>query len=108
ALINMDDRNGKSMVAGTKAKVKSYAMRSQADFKCRILQNGIDGLHLKINDREAFMLLSGSFNAYNLTCVYGIATLLGMEEEDCLRRLSILQGAEGRMEKVKVSNSEVT
>lgn len=100
ALVNADDKNGRIMLEGCSAIQKTYGLRGIVDYKCRVLHNGIDGLHLTINDREAFMLLSGSFNAYNLTCVYGIAQLLGEEEEEVLIKLSALHGAEGRMQKI--------
>ena len=70
ALVNTDDRNGKVMVQNTKAKVQTYALKSMADFKCKVLENQFEGLHLILDEQEIFCRLTGEFNAYNLTAVY--------------------------------------
>ena len=38
ALTNLDDRNGKVMVQNTRALVRTYALKSPADFKCRVIE----------------------------------------------------------------------
>lgn len=98
ALINIDDVNGKVMVQSTKADVKSYAIKRPADFKCKIVENGINGLHLEINKQEVFLKLAGRFNAYNATAVYAAGVLLEEDPTDVLVALSLLNTAEGRME----------
>lgn len=100
SLINIDDKNGKVMVQNTKSIIKTCGLKTMADYKCKILSNTMDGLQLKINEKEAFFRLSGDFNAYNLTMVYGIADLLGEDNETVLRVLSSVQGPEGRLQKV--------
>ncbi|MBL0100565.1 MAG: UDP-N-acetylmuramoyl-L-alanyl-D-glutamate--2,6-diaminopimelate ligase [Saprospiraceae bacterium] len=100
ALVNSDDKNGKVMLQNTKARKLSYGLRTMADYKVKILESTVSGLHLKINDREAYFRLIGEFNAYNLAAVYGAAVELGMEVDDILAILSGLRGAEGRFEQI--------
>ncbi|MBC7886055.1 MAG: UDP-N-acetylmuramoyl-L-alanyl-D-glutamate--2,6-diaminopimelate ligase [Saprospiraceae bacterium] len=100
ALVNTDDSNGAVMLQNTKAKRRTYGLRSMADYKTKILESSVEGLHLKINDRDAFFRLIGEFNAYNLTAVYGAAIELGLERDDVLAILSGLKGAEGRFEQI--------
>jgi UDP-N-acetylmuramoyl-L-alanyl-D-glutamate--2,6-diaminopimelate ligase len=66
----------------------------------RILESTVAGLHLKLNDKEAFFRLIGSFNAYNLAAVYGAALELGESSDQVLALLSNLKGADGRFEQI--------
>jgi len=98
ALVNNDDRNGMIMVQNTKATVSTYSLQKSADFKCKILENTFQGLHLEINGHELYVKLVGRFNAYNLTAIYGVAVLCGIDKNEALRLLSTLDAAEGRFE----------
>lgn len=100
ALYNQDDRNGRVMVQNTRAKVYSYALRTPADFKCKVMENLLEGLQLNINGRETFCRLTGEFNAYNLAAVYGTAVLLGQDPEQVLTILSSIPPVEGRFDTV--------
>lgn len=98
ALTNLDDKNGRVMLQNTKANQKTYALKSMADFKARIIENQFGGLLLNIDDQEVWFKLVGSFNAYNLLAVYGAAILLDQDKEKVLTVLSSLSGAEGRFD----------
>ncbi|MFZ1750798.1 MAG: UDP-N-acetylmuramoyl-L-alanyl-D-glutamate--2,6-diaminopimelate ligase [Saprospiraceae bacterium] len=100
ALVNTDDKNGNVMVQNTLAQIKTYGLRSVADFKVKILENSLEGLHLKINDIETHFRMIGEFNAYNLAAVFGSAVCLGEDQHTVLAVLSGLKGAEGRFEQV--------
>jgi UDP-N-acetylmuramoyl-L-alanyl-D-glutamate--2,6-diaminopimelate ligase len=76
ALTNIDDRNGNIAVQNTAARRYTYALRSAADFKCRIIEQQMDGTLLNINGTELWTPLIGEFNAYNLCGVYGASLLL--------------------------------
>jgi UDP-N-acetylmuramoyl-L-alanyl-D-glutamate--2,6-diaminopimelate ligase len=107
AITNIDDKNGLVMLQNTKAKKLSYALKSYADYKAQILENQLTGLLLKINDNEVWVKLIGSFNAYNLLAIYGVAVELGIEKEEALRLLSELESVSGRFQFI-VSNSKIT
>ena len=96
ALINKDDKNGQMMVQNTKASVSTYSMRSMADYRCRILENQFQGLHLSMDGTDCWFRLIGSFNAYNLLAVYATAVLLGGERQKVLTLLSLCEPVEGR------------
>ena len=98
ALVNADDKNGSVMVQNTKSKQSTYALKSYADFRVQILENQFSGLLLKINDQEVMTRLIGSFNAYNLVAIYGVAELLGMEKSEILRHLSLVTNVSGRFQ----------
>ena len=98
ALVNMDDKNGVVMLQNTIAKKQSYALKTMADYKVRILENQFSGLLLTINGAEVWTKLIGSFNAYNLAAVYGVANLLGLEAIETLTHLSELESVSGRFQ----------
>ena len=107
ALTNADDKNGKIMLQNTKAKQVSYALKSYADYRVNILENGFGGMLLKLNDQEFWTKLIGGFNASNLVAVYGVAELLGLEPLEILQLLSNLESVSGRFE-YTVSTTNIT
>lgn len=98
ALVNVDDKNGLVMLQNTKATRHTYAVRSMADFKCRLLENQFTGLLLNMDGQDVLCRLVGSFNAYNLTAAYATAMLLGQEKLQVLTALSMLVPVEGRFD----------
>jgi UDP-N-acetylmuramoyl-L-alanyl-D-glutamate--2,6-diaminopimelate ligase len=98
ALVNIDDKNGPVMFQNTEAKKYSYALKTMADFKAKIIENQFSGLVLNINNNEVYTKLIGRFNAYNLLAVYGASILLGLGSEEALRHLSELENVVGRFQ----------
>jgi UDP-N-acetylmuramoyl-L-alanyl-D-glutamate--2,6-diaminopimelate ligase len=98
AISNGDDKRGVVMLQNTAAKKYLYSLKTLADFKGKILDNSITGLHLLVNDVEVHFRLIGEFNAYNLLAVFGAAICLGEEKNEVLQILSNLDGAEGRFD----------
>ncbi|UGU14876.1 UDP-N-acetylmuramoyl-L-alanyl-D-glutamate--2,6-diaminopimelate ligase [Sinomicrobium kalidii] len=98
ALTNVDDKNGIVMIQNTAARKYTYALKSYADYKAKILENQFRGLLLKIGETEVWVKLIGRFNAYNMLAIYATAELLGLEELEILRLLSELESVEGRFQ----------
>jgi len=98
ALTNIDDKRGMVMLQNTGAKPYRYSLQKLADFKAKILENDLSGLHLKLDGKDFHTRLIGEFNAYNLLAVYGTAVLLGQEKGEVLTILSRLKAAEGRFD----------
>ena len=103
AISNADDSRGKVMLQNTVAKKYYYSLKTLAEFKGKILENGLSGLHMNINETDVHFKLIGEFNAYNLLAVYGAAICLGEDKFRVLQALSMLTGAEGRFD-YQVSN----
>lgn len=104
ALTNQDDRNGAIMVQNTFAHRKTYALKSIADFKAKIIETHFDGTLLQIDGQDVWVNLIGEFNAYNLLAVYGTAILLEQETVKILTAMSRIRGAAGRFD-VSISPS---
>lgn len=100
ALTNIDDRNGEIVIQNTAARRKTYSIMREADFRCRVIENRLDGMLLAFNGQEVEMMFAGRFNASNLTAVYGAACLLGWNDERLLADMSALTPVSGRFEPV--------
>lgn len=98
ALVNADDKAGAYMVQNTKAKVYTYSLRRDADFRGRILETHLDGTLLQLNGREVMVRFTGNFNAYNLTAVYGASILCKFDPETVLVDMSKLVPVAGRFQ----------
>lgn len=101
AIINTDDRNGLVMVQNTKAKTVTYSCHSGADHCCRIVEEGFEGMMLKIDGTEVWTRLVGAHNAYNVLAVYCTAVELGASKEESLVAISRLESAPGRLETLR-------
>lgn len=98
ALTNIDDRNGMVMLQNTMARKYTYSLRSHADFMGRVVESRLDGTLMSFNGREVEVLFTGRFNAYNLTAVFGAASLLGWDPEKILVDMSRLVPVAGRFQ----------
>ncbi len=98
AITNADDKNGMIMVQNTKATVKTYSIRTLADFSAKILECHFDGMELEVNGKEVNVQFIGKFNVSNLLAVYGAAIMLGKDPEDVLVALSALHSVNGRLQ----------
>ncbi len=107
AIVNKDDKHGSTMLHHSKAKKRTFALRSSADFKCKVIENQFSGLHLNINGQEVYTKLIGSFNAANLLLTYAAAIELGEDSLQVLTVLSALNAIEGRFQQYK-SDSGIT
>jgi UDP-N-acetylmuramoyl-L-alanyl-D-glutamate--2,6-diaminopimelate ligase len=101
ALVNRDDKNGLIMLQNTKANKYTYGLQTIADFKCKILENQLNGLLLNIENVEVWVKLIGNFNAYNVLAVYATAILLKQNKTNVLTALSNLNSVDGRFQYVK-------
>jgi UDP-N-acetylmuramoyl-L-alanyl-D-glutamate--2,6-diaminopimelate ligase len=101
ALTNLDDKNGLVMTQNTKARKLAYSIRSQADFRAKIIEDSFDGMTMEVNHRTVDVPFVGRFNASNLMAVYGAAVALGADAEEALVHLSALHAVNGRFEALK-------
>jgi UDP-N-acetylmuramoyl-L-alanyl-D-glutamate--2,6-diaminopimelate ligase len=107
ALVNIDDKNGSVMLQNTKATKRTYALKTIADFKGKVLEKRMSGSLLTINGTEIWSKLIGTFNAYNLLAIVGTAELCGLEKLEVLRLVSELESVSGRFQ-YTISKSGIT
>src|SRR5258708_13258768 len=95
------------MLQNTLASKYFYSLRTEAEFKGKILEKGLRGIVMIVNDQEVHFRLIGEFNAYNLLAVFGAAVCLGENKQEILRHLSVLTGAEGRFDYIISANNRI-
>jgi UDP-N-acetylmuramoyl-L-alanyl-D-glutamate--2,6-diaminopimelate ligase len=101
ALVNIDDRNGRVMLQNCKSRHFTFSVRAIADYRCGIIEQGFEGMGLKIQGEEVWTRFIGDFNASNLLAVYAASELLGATKKEILTILSDLHPVSGRLEVVK-------
>ena len=107
ALTNIDDKNGNFMLQNTQAKKKTYALKTLADFKVKILEKQLSGTLISVDGTEVWTKLIGVFNIYNLTAIIATAELLGLEKLETLTIISALESVSGRFEYI-ISEDGIT
>jgi UDP-N-acetylmuramoyl-L-alanyl-D-glutamate--2,6-diaminopimelate ligase len=100
-LVNIDDKNGSVMQQNTSGRKYTFALKTPADFKAKIIENEISGLIMNMDGMEFYSRLIGQFNAYNLLTVFATAKLLGEDKLTILSALSNLSSVDGRFQYVK-------
>lgn len=100
ALTNIDDKVGLVMLQNCDAKRRTYSLRANADFMGRVIESRLDGTLMSFNGHEVETLFTGRYNAYNLTAVYGTATMLGWDAEKILVDMSRLVPVAGRFQTI--------
>ncbi|MBR2380746.1 MAG: UDP-N-acetylmuramoyl-L-alanyl-D-glutamate--2,6-diaminopimelate ligase [Paraprevotella sp.] len=101
AVTNVDDKNGRVMTQNTKADIKTYSLRSAADFKAKVLEESFEGMCLDINGKEVSVSFIGRFNVSNLLAVYSAAIAMGRQPEEVLVAISMLRPVNGRFETIR-------
>ncbi len=107
AISNADDKRGVIMLQNSVAHRYLYALKTQADFKGKIIENNLTGLIMDVNGREVHFRMIGEFNAYNILAVYGAAVCLKENPETVLAAMSMLTGAEGRFDYIVSANDKI-
>jgi len=100
AIVNQDDKRGAVMIQNTKAKVKTYALQSIADYKGKVIEQDLVGTLLNINGQQIHSRIIGRFNAENMLAVYACGDVFEVAEHELLMQMSKLKPAEGRFEYV--------
>ena len=104
ALTNVDDRNGEVMVQNTRAQIRTYACKRMADFRCKIIEESLEGMLVSIDGTQVWTRFIGAHNAYNLRAVYATAVLLGAKPEEVLVQMSALGPVAGRLDFLRGGN----
>ncbi|MCJ7446929.1 MAG: UDP-N-acetylmuramoyl-L-alanyl-D-glutamate--2,6-diaminopimelate ligase [Bacteroidales bacterium] len=103
ALVNIDDKNGRVMLQNCKADHYTFSVRGMADYRCGIIEQGFEGMGLRIQGEEVWTRFIGDFNASNLLAVYAASELLGAGKHEILTLLSDLNPVAGRLEVIRSS-----
>ncbi|MCM2301791.1 MAG: UDP-N-acetylmuramoyl-L-alanyl-D-glutamate--2,6-diaminopimelate ligase [Flavobacteriaceae bacterium] len=98
ALVNVDDKNGLFMIQNCEAQKHTYALKTNAAFKAKILETQFNGTLINLNGPEVWTKLIGNFNASNLLAIYSVANILGLDSLEILQIISELESVDGRFQ----------
>ncbi len=107
ALVNSDDKNGSVMLQNTKAVKHTYALKSMAAFRGKVLESHLDGMLVAFDQTELWTRFIGGFNAYNLLAVYATALLLKQDREQIIHALSNLNPVDGRFNYIRSKSGKL-
>jgi UDP-N-acetylmuramoyl-L-alanyl-D-glutamate--2,6-diaminopimelate ligase len=69
-----------------------------ADFRCRIIEQDMSGMGLRIQEGDVWTRFIGEYNASNLLAVFAASKLLGADSTEILTILSNMEPVAGRLE----------
>ncbi len=108
SLINMDDPHGDRMCARARGPVLRYGTSERADVRLTDLRMALGGMSFDVHFRgrvERFeSIITGRYNAMNLTACIGMALALELPIEGIRSAVARFRGAPGRLERVPCSN----
>lgn len=104
ALVNTDDRNGMVMLQNTRARKLTYGLNGTPDFRGRVISSDMSGMELSLNGIDIHTPFVGSFNAYNLTAVFGTWVALGHDPAQTAVTLSRLTPVTGRFQTFRAAD----
>ncbi len=107
ALSNTDDKNGMVMLQNCNAHKYTYSVGGMADYRCKIIEQGFEGMNLRINGEEIWTRCIGEFNASNLLAVYAASDLLNADRKEVLPILSDLRPVTGRLELIETQSGRL-
>jgi UDP-N-acetylmuramoyl-L-alanyl-D-glutamate--2,6-diaminopimelate ligase len=100
-LTNSDERHGLTMAENTKARVLTYSINRDSDYKARILEHQLNGMLIKLGAYEVWTKLIGTFNVYNLLAIYGVALELEKDPLQVATAISSLNSVAGRFQYIQ-------
>jgi UDP-N-acetylmuramoyl-L-alanyl-D-glutamate--2,6-diaminopimelate ligase len=98
ALSNVDDRYGRQILEGTRARKFLYGFKENDDFFGEIKKIDFNGLDLVFNNTNIHSMLLGRFNANNLLSVWGACKLLEFDMTAVKKIIEQIEPPQGRFE----------
>jgi len=104
AIVNLDDKNGMTMLQNSLAVKRTFSIKGMADYKAKVIERGFEGMLIDFAGSEVMTSLIGDYNASNLLAVYAAADSLGMDKMEILINISKLYSVDGRMDRLISKN----
>ncbi len=105
AIVNVDDPHGKAIVADCPARIYTYGIEKEADYRARDIQiladKTIFTLSYFSNEYRIETNLVATFNIYNLLAAIAALNQSGVGIDEMLGKLNNIRQIEGRMERVE-------
>lgn len=104
AIINVDDDYGMRITADTKARVLTYALRSEAEVKAEDIKYSVKGTYFKVRTPHGELNLRapliGEYNIYNILAAVSFALSKGIKAKEIEEAVRRFKGAPGRLQRI--------
>lgn len=104
ALVNADDPRSKEIIAATRGRVTTYAIKQAAEVSAQQIKFSIKGSSFKVDTPSGALdiktSLIGEYNIYNILGAISFAVAEGIGLEDIREAIRNFKGAPGRLQKV--------
>ncbi|MDR1795368.1 MAG: UDP-N-acetylmuramoyl-L-alanyl-D-glutamate--2,6-diaminopimelate ligase [Erysipelotrichaceae bacterium] len=105
AIINVDDPYGVRLLHETRARVLTYGIEDEADYRASDIQLHPEStdftLHTPVGRYHVTTNLVAMFNVYNLLAIIAALHQYGMELSDIIDKVAEVRQVDGRMEKIR-------
>ncbi len=98
AFVNIDDPSYKKIIGGTKARVITYGIENDADFRASDIKEALDGTSFSIANERIKTPLFGTYNIYNALSAISCAISNGISFNVIRGALSHFKPPSGRFE----------
>jgi UDP-N-acetylmuramoyl-L-alanyl-D-glutamate--2,6-diaminopimelate ligase len=111
AIINSDDTSSKEIVKDSKAKIVTYGMTANSDYRIKDIRYDLNGTEFTITHNKVDYIIStsliGTFNAYNATSAFATAHSLGIDESKIMKGIKSSPQVPGRFEVLGTGKKKV-
>lgn len=111
AIINSDDSNSNKMIKDCKAKIVTYGIADNSNYKIKNINYDLNGTDFTITnqnvDYKIHTTLIGTFNAYNAASAFTTAHSLGIDANKIVESIKSSPQVPGRFEVLGNKNKKV-
>jgi UDP-N-acetylmuramoyl-L-alanyl-D-glutamate--2,6-diaminopimelate ligase len=104
AVLNADDPVSKEYIQSTAAKVVTYGMDQEADFRAAEIRMTASGTFFQLQSpfgvRQIHLKLMGKFSVYNVLAAIAVSAVSGIAIDSIISSLENVKGVSGRFEAV--------
>lgn len=104
AIVNVDDEHCKGIIETSRAKVLTYAVKTQADVTAHEIKSSIRGSAFKVRTPKGSLdlktALIGEYNIYNIMAAVSFAISEGIDFEYIQEAVRNFKGTPGRLQRV--------
>lgn len=105
AVVNADDETSAFMVDGVGAKVTSYAINSECDFKAENPELFSDRVEYNLSGERVVFNIPGGFSVYNSLCAIASVCSLGFGLSEVIKAIGAAASVKGRLELLKTNTN---
>jgi UDP-N-acetylmuramoyl-L-alanyl-D-glutamate--2,6-diaminopimelate ligase len=102
ALVNADDKSAGEIVKDCKAKIVTYGISENSDYKIKNISYDLSGTNFTLThegyEYNIQTTLIGTFNAYNVTAAFAAAHNLGIDKKTVVESIKSAPQVPGRFE----------